>query len=132
MYNAVAAIKLAMDAAQVATLGALAAATWAALAPYLLIAAAIAALIAIIVLCITHWDAIKAKVSEVCAAIGNFVSSMVGKVKEWFGNMKSAISEKVDAIKAEASEKWATIKGVITNAVAVAKEQTKAHLSAMK
>ena len=132
MYNAVAAIKAAMDAAQVATLGALAAATWAALAPYLLIAAAIAALIAVIAICITHWDAIKQKVSEVCAAIGNFVSSMVGKVKEWFGNMKSAISEKVDAIKAEASEKWATIKSTITNAVSAAKEQTKAHLSAMK
>lgn len=132
MYNAVAAVKAVMDAAQVATLGALAAATWAALAPYLLIAAAIAALIAIIVICITHWDAIKQKVSEVCAAIGNFVSSMVGKVKEWFGNMKSAISEKVDAIKAEASEKWATIKDTITNAVSAAKEQTKAHLSAMK
>ena len=132
MYNAVAAIKAAMDAAQVATLGALAAATWAALAPYLLIAAAIAALIAVIAICITHWDAIKAKVSEVCAAIGNFVSSMVGKVKEWFGNLKEGIQEKVDTIKENVSEKWSNIKETMVNGIQAAKEQTQQRLDDMK
>ena len=132
MYNAVAAIKAAMDAAQVATLGALAAATWAALAPYLLIAAAIAALIAVIAICITHWDAIKQKVSEVCAAIGNFVSSMVGKVKEWFGNLKEGIQEKVDTIKENVSEKWSNIKETMVNGIQAAKEQTQQRLDDMK
>lgn len=132
MYNAVAAVKAVMDAAQVATLGALAAATWAALAPYLLIAAAIAALIAVIVICITHWDAIKQKVSEVCAAIGNFVSSMVGKVKEWFGNLKEGIQEKVDTIKENVSEKWNNIKETMVNGIQAAKEQTQQRLDDMK
>lgn len=132
MYNAVAAVKAVLDAAQVATLGALAAATWAALAPYLLIAAAIAALIAVIAICITHWDAIKQKVSEVCAAIGNFVSSMVGKVKEWFGNLKEGIQEKVDTIKENVSEKWSNIKETMVNGIQAAKEQTQQRLDDMK
>ena len=132
MYNAVAAVKAALDAAQVATLGALAAATWAALAPYLLIAAAIAALIAVIAICITHWDEIKQKVSEVCAAIGNFVSSMVGKVKEWFGNLKEGIQEKVDSIKENVSEKWSNIKETMVNGIQAAKEQTQQRLDDMK
>ena len=132
MYNAVAAIKAALDAAQVATLGALAAATWAALAPYLLIAAAIAALIAVIAICITHWDEIKQKVSEVCTAIGNFVSSMVGKVKEWFGNLKEGIQEKVDTIKENVSEKWSNIKETMVNGIQAAKEQTQQRLDDMK
>ena len=132
MYNAVAAVKAVLDAAQVATLGALAAATWAALAPYLLIAAAIAALIAVIAICITHWDEIKQKVSEVCAAIGNFVSSMVGKVKEWFGNLKEGIQEKVDTIKENVSEKWSNIKETMVNGIQAAKEQTQQRLDDMK
>ena len=132
MYNAVAAVKAALDAAQVATLGALAAATWAALAPYLLIAAAIAALIAVIAICITHWDEIKQKVSEVCTAIGNFVSSMVGKVKEWFGNLKEGIQEKVDTIKENVSEKWSNIKETMVNGIQAAKEQTQQRLDDMK
>ena len=72
LYNAVAAVKAAMAAAEVTSVWALvsayaaqAVAMAAALAPYLLIAAAIAAVIAIIVLCVKHWDEIKAKVIEV-------------------------------------------------------------------
>lgn len=68
-YNAVQAIKTAMDAAQVTTIWGLVAAHWAqaaaaaaALAPYLLVVAAIAAVIAIIVLCIMYWDEIVAAV----------------------------------------------------------------------
>ena len=132
MYNAVAAVKAVMDAAQVATLGALAAATWAALAPYLLIAAAIAALIAVIVICITHWDAIKQKVSEVCSAISGFVSSMVDGVKQWFGNLKEGIQEKVDTIKENVSEKWNNIKETMVNGIQAAKEQTQQRLDDMK
>ena len=72
LYNAVAAIKAAMDAAQVVSLTGLiavhaahAVAVMASIGPYLLIVAAIAAVIAIIVLCIKHWDKIKAKIKEV-------------------------------------------------------------------
>ena len=87
LYNAVAAVKAAMDAAQVTTLGALiaaqlasAAATIVAIAPYLLIVAAIAAVIAIIVLCIKNWDKIKEA------------------TKKAFEKMKEAVSKGIDAI----------------------------------
>lgn len=128
LYNTVAAVKAAMDAAQVTTLGALVAAQWAhvtatlaALAPYLLIVAAIAAVIAIIVLCVKNWDTIKEKVAEVAAAIKEKVSEMVEKVKEFFANMAAAISERVEAIKAAVREKFEAIKSAITEKVNAAK-----------
>lgn len=87
LYNAVAAVKAAMDAAQVTTLAGLitaqlasAAATIVAIAPYLLIVAAIAAVIAIVVLCIKNWDKIKEA------------------TKNAFEKMKQAVSTAIDAI----------------------------------
>lgn len=104
LYNAVAAVKAAMDAAQVTTLGALitaqlasAAATITAIAPYLLIVAAIAAVIAIIVLCVKNWDTIKEatkkafeKMKEIVQtgvdAIVGFFQKVIGWIKEnWQG-----------------------------------------------
>lgn len=97
LYNTVAAIKAAMDAAQVSTLGALisaqlahAAATIAALAPYLAIVAAIAAVIAIIVLCIKYWDEIVAwckqawvKMKEIVMAGVDAVVGFFKKIFDW-------------------------------------------------
>ena len=87
LYNAVAAIKAAMDAAQVTTIWGLVAAhaaqavaAAAALAPYLAIVAAIAAVIAIIVLCVKHWD-------EIWAAC-----------KKAFDKMKEIVQKGIDAI----------------------------------
>lgn len=96
LYNTVAAVKLAMDAAQVTTLGALiaayaaqAAAMAVAIAPYVLIVAAIAAVIAIIVLCIKHWDQIKAKTKEVWSNIKQSVQNGVDKVVSFFQKLLS-------------------------------------------
>lgn len=82
LYNAVAAVKAAMDAAQVTTIWGLVAAhaaqavaAAAALAPYLLIVAAIAAVIAIIVLCIKYWDEIWAA----CKKAFQFMKEIVQK-----------------------------------------------------
>ena len=79
--------KAAMNAAEVTTLGALIAAKWAdaaatmaALAPYLLIAAAIAALIAVIVLLVKNWD----KVKEVAANVWESIKATWQSVAEWF------------------------------------------------
>ena len=81
LYNAVAAIKAAMDAAQVTTIWGLVAAhaaqavaAMAALAPYLLIVAAIAAVIAIIVLCIKYWDEIVAAVKTAVEFMGDILT----------------------------------------------------------
>lgn len=138
-YNAVAAIKAAMDAAQVTSLGALiaaqlacAAATALALAPYILIVAAIAAVIAVIVLCIRHWDEIKTKVTEVWDSIVSAITEAVDKVKEWFGKLKDGIGEKVNDIKSKVSEKFSQVKETMSNAIAEAKEKTKERLNEMK
>ena len=94
LYNAVAAVKAAMDAAQVATLAGLAAAYLAqaaamavAIAPYALIVAAIAAVIAIIVVCIKHWDDIKKAVKTAIDAIVGFVKDLVKFVTDDFKQM---------------------------------------------
>ena len=120
LYNAVAAVKAAMDAAQVTTIWGLvaahtaqAAAAMVALAPYILIVAAIAAVIAIIVLCIKHWDEIAAAAGKawdwikgvwekvatwinekVVQPIVNFFSGLWTKITEIFGVIKDWFSEK--------------------------------------
>lgn len=101
LYNAVAAVKAAMDAAQVATLGALvtayaaqAAAMVVAIAPYVAIVAAISAVIAIIVVCIKHWDDIKA------AAVNAWegIKSAWDKAGEWFKGIVDSIKKAFDGI----------------------------------
>jgi phage-related protein len=100
LYNTVAAVKAAMDAAQVTTVWALVsahlaqtAAAMAALAPYLLIVAAIAAVIAIIVLCIKHWDDIVAAVKKAFGFMVELVSKGVQAIGNFFGNMWSGLKE---------------------------------------
>lgn len=139
LYNAVAAVKAAMDAAQVTTLGALIAAQWAhvtataaALAPYLLIVAAIAAVIAIIVLCVKHWDEISAKVKEVWASIKEKTAEAVEAVKAKFEQMKQAISEKVEAAKAAVVDKFNAIKSGITEKVQAAKSTVASVFDAIR
>ena len=90
-----------MAAAEVASVGALISAyaaqtvaMMAAIAPYLLIAAAIAAVIAIIVLCVQHWDEIKEaaanawkKIQEAWQAAGEWFRGIVEKIKQAFANI---------------------------------------------
>ena len=132
LYNAVAAVKAAMDAAQVTTLGGLiaaqlaqAAATTAALAPYIAIVAAIAAVIAIIVLCIKHWDEIKAVVIKVAHAIAEKVEEMKTKAVESFTNLKEGIASRVEAIKSSVAEKFNAIKEKILRPIQNAKDKVK-------
>ena len=128
LYNTVAAIKAAMDAAQVTTLWGLvaayaaqAAAMIVAIAPYALIVAAIAAVIAIIVVCVKHWDTIKAKVAEVWTNIKNKTSEAVAAVKAKFTEMKTALSAKVTEIKTAVTNKFNEIKTGITTKITAAK-----------
>lgn len=132
LYNTVAAVKAAMDAAQVTTLGGLiaaqlaqAAATTAALAPYIAIVAAIAAVIAIIVLCIKHWDEIKAVVIKVAHAIAEKVEEMKTKAVESFNNLKEGIANRVEAIKSSVAEKFNAIKQKILTPIQSAKDRVK-------
>lgn len=111
---------------------AFAGATWAAIAPILAVVAAIAAIIAIIVLCVKHWDEIKAKVKEVWDAIVGWITNAVAKIKEIFGNMKQAISEKVDEIKSGVSEKFESMKENMGNIMQAAKDTVSEKLNNMK
>lgn len=70
------------------------AAAWvAANLPIILIAAAIAAVIAIIILCVKHWDEIKETVTTVCEKIKETVSSWVKKIGEFFANLWQGICD---------------------------------------
>lgn len=108
LQNTVQAIKAAMNATEAASLGALiamkiadAAATMAALAPYLLITAAVAALIAIIVLCVKHWDEIKEaakkaweKIKETWESVSEwFKTTVVEPIANFFTNLWNSIKE---------------------------------------
>lgn len=100
LYNAVAAIKAAMAAAEVTTVWGLVAAYTAqaaamvvALAPYLLIVAAIAAVIAIIVVCVKHWDEIKEACAKAFAAIKEAVSTAIDAVVGFFKKMIDWVKE---------------------------------------
>ena len=140
LYNAVAAIKAAMDAAQVVSLTGLiavhaahAVAVMASIGPYLLIVAAIAAVIAIIVLCIKHWDKIKAKIKEVADKAKQWIedmkekvkakiTEMVEKVKAKIEEMKEKMKEKIQAAKQAVVDKFTQIKEGITNRIQAAKQ----------
>ena len=139
LYNAVAAVKAAMDAAQVVTLAGLATAYLAqaaamivAIAPYVLIVAAIAAVIAIIVVCIKHWDDIKAKVSEVWGSIKEKVSEGVQKVKDKFEEMKTNMVQKVEDAKQKVKDKFEQIKTNISEKVEGAKNAVRDKFESMK
>ena len=123
LYNAVAAIKAAMDAAQVTTLGALvtaylaqAAAMIVAIAPYLLIVAAIAAVIAIVVLCVKHWDEIKEAVSNAWETIKEATSTAVDAIVEFFTGLWESINgivqTGIDAVVGFFTGLWETLQGI--------------------
>ena len=127
-YNVVQAVNLAMEAAEVTTLGALiaaklsaAAATMALYAPYILIAAAIAAVIAIGVALYKNWDTIKAK----CVELAN-------NLKQKFTEMKEAVAEKIEAMKQAVTEKFNAIKDTIGNVMQAAKDTVSEKLNNMK
>lgn len=129
LYNIAAAVKAAMDAAQVTTLTALIAAQWAhvaatvaALAPYLAIVAAIAAVIAIIAVCIIYWDEIRQGVIVVAKAIWKTVKEMVDKVVQFFTELMNKVKEKIEALKTVATEKFQAIKNAISEKVQAAKD----------
>lgn len=139
LYNTVAAVKAAMDAAQVTTLGALvagymaqAAAMAVAIAPYALIVAAIAGVIAIIVVAIKNWDAIKAKVIDVATSIKNKVIDMKNSVVGKFEEIRSRISSKVESVKSKVTTTFNAVKNAIMKPVNSAKDAVKSAIDKIK
>lgn len=138
-YNAVQAIKTALDITGTLTVGALTTALWAnvaamaaAIAPYLLVVAAIAAVIAIIVVCVKHWDQIKAAVAKAWSFIKEKTVAAVDSVKSKFTEMKNNITEKVNAVKSTISNTFENIKNSITDKINAAKNTVKNVIDAIK
>lgn len=124
LYNAVAAVKAAMAVAEVTTVWGLvtayaaqAAAMIVAIAPYVLIVAAIAAVIAIIVLCIKHWDKIVAAVKKAWEFIVTKTKEAVNKVVEWFTNLRTKAADKIESMKQAVVSKFESIKSSISTKV---------------
>lgn len=67
--------------------------------PILLIVAAITTVIAIIILCVKHWDKIKETVTNVCNKMKEAVSNWTNNVGDFFSNLKINIINKVTEIK---------------------------------
>lgn len=129
LYNAIAAVKAAMDAAQCTSLTALiaakmadAAATIAALAPYIAIVAAIAAVIAIIVVCIKHWDEIKEACAKAWETIKSKTKAAVDAVASKFNDMKDKASAKIEALKEACKTKFENIKSAMSEKMSIAKD----------
>lgn len=87
LFNAAKALKIAMDKAEVTSIWGLVAANWAlftagmaAMWPLLLIVAGIAAVIAIIVVCVKYWD----QISAAATAALNWIVEAWGVVAGWF------------------------------------------------
>lgn len=124
---AIIAYKIAMNASAIAT-SIMTAATTAfgvvmafITSPITLVILAIGALIAIIVLCVKHWDQIKAKVAEVAQNVAE-------KAEE----IKAAIAEKLSAAAEAASSKFEQIKANITDKINAAKDAVRDAIEKIK
>lgn len=81
--------------------------------PISLVVAAIGAVIAIIVLCVKHWDQIKETVVKVANAISKKVSEMVASVKQWFTNMWNSLTTIVGNIVTGLTTAFTNVKNFI-------------------
>ena len=81
------------------------------------------------------WDSIKSVWDSVKEAFANFVAAIGEKievVKEFFGNLKDAASEKFSAMKEVVSEKFSQIKGTMGTIMQAAKDTVSEKLQNMK
>lgn len=121
LYNAVAAVKAAMDAAQVVTLGALvagylaqAAAMAIAIAPYALIVAAIAGFIAIVVKAYKENETFRNIVNSVMTGIKNIIKSTFDFIKTVFSGIVTVVRSNLNTAKTVVSNIFKLIKSIIT------------------
>lgn len=121
-YNIVQGIKLAMEAAEVTTLGGLvavqlasAAATAAAVAPFILVAAAIAGVVAIGVLLYKNWDIVKAKAGELKDQVVTKVTGLKESAVAKFNELKTNAVNKVTELKTNAVNKANELKTGFVN-----------------
>ena len=90
--------------------------------PITLVVLAIGALIAIIVLCVKHWDEIKETASKVAKTIADKVGEMKDKVVKFFTDLAEKAKQKIEDLKSRAEERFEALKTQITDKVQTAKE----------
>ena len=129
LYNAAAAVKAAMAAAEVtsvmglvAAYAAQAVAMAAALLPYIAIAAAIAAVIAVIVVCVKHWDDIKEAAKKAWEGIkkawekaGEWFSGIWDGIKGAFKNVGNWFSDTFSKARQGVEKAWSSTKTFFAN-----------------
>jgi hypothetical protein len=109
----------------------------------LLIVAAIAAVIAIIVLCVKHWDTIKAKITEVANKVKDKVTEMKNNITEKlnaakqkavdiFNNIKTAISEKIQAAKDKVTNTVENLRSGFVDKINALKEKATTIFNSLK
>lgn len=134
--QAIQAAKIAMNLSETATLGALAAAEWAAYAPMLLIAAAIGALITVGILLWKNWDTIK----ETALDVWNTVCNVVQVGVMLIGSIMSAAFQIITLpwqmiwqnVKQYIIPVWNTIKNTVKNAITSVASVISSKVSAIK
>lgn len=100
--------------------------------PVTLVILAIGALIAIIVLCVKHWDEIEAKVVEVAEKIAEKVEEARAKVEEKFEEIRSKIEEKINSAKETVTSIFAEIKDEIQNKIEEARDKVDEAIEKIK
>lgn len=105
LHNTVRAVKAAMDAAEITSLGALVAAKWAdvtataaMLAPYIAVVAAIAAVTAGIIYCYNHFETFRSIVNGVAEWIKSNLVAAFEFLRPYIGAIVTAVGELVSAI----------------------------------
>lgn len=111
--------------------------------PITLVILAISALIAIIVLCVKHWDEIKEKASEVAQIIAEKISALKDRLSEiWsnimskasttWTNIKTTVANKAAEIFTAVSTKFNNIKSKIAETIENARDKVKAAIDKIK
>lgn len=93
--------------------------------PITLVIVAIGALIAVIVLCVKHWDEISAKVQEVWSNIVAWITEAIESVKAKIAEWKESLSAKFNEIKENLTQKFKEIKENLSAKL----EEIKANIS---
>lgn len=88
----------------------------------MLVAAGIAALVAIIIICVKHWDQIKAKMIEVGNAVKSFFTPAMGAIKNSVKDVKEIVKAAFDGVKNAISTALTAAKNVVQTSFTVIKD----------
>ena len=92
------------------------------ISPIGLIVAAVAAVIAIIIACIAHWDEIKAKIEETANNISAFMQALRDDVVQCWQNLQENVSNAVENMSSKVTATFDNIKQSVTDKINAARD----------